>query len=253
MTKKLSSFLYKIILFLVKLFYPKIKVYGAENLPSEPCIIAANHTQMNGPICAEIYFPRKRYTWCAGEMMHLKEVPAYAFGDFWAQKPKYTHPFYKMLSFIIAPLSVIVFNNAKTIGVYKDKRIMHTFKETLKRLYEGNDIVIFPEQDIKHNHILYDFQEGFVDIAKIYYKRYGKELSFVPMYIAPKLKKVYLGKPIKFSAEAPLEGEMERISEYLMDEITKIAESLPLHTVVPYRNIPKRNYPKNKPEGADRI
>ena len=25
----------------------------------------------------------------------------------------------------------------------------------------------------------------------------------------------------------------------------------PLHTVVPYRNIPKRNYPKNKTEGAD--
>lgn len=246
MTKKISSFLYKIILFLVKLFYPKIKVYGAENLPSEPCIIAANHTQMNGPICAEIYFPRKRYTWCAGEMMHLKEVPAYAFGDFWAQKPKYTHPFYKMISFIIAPLSVIVFNNAKTIGVYKDKRIMHTFKETLKRLYEGNDIVIFPEQDIKHNHILYDFQEGFVDIAKIYYKKFGKELSFVPMYISPDLKEMHIGKSVCFNAKADISCERKRICKCLMDEITDIAVNLPKHTVVPYRNIPKKYYPINK-------
>ena len=246
MTKKLSSFLYKIILFLVKLFYPKIKVYGAENLPSEPCIIAANHTQMNGPICAEIYFPRKRYTWCAGEMMHLKEVPAYAFGDFWAQKHKYTHPFYKILSFIIAPLSVIVFNNARTIGVYKDKRIMHTFKETVKRLGEGNDIVIFPEQDIKHNHILYDFQEGFVDIAKIYYKRYGKELSFVPMYIAPDLKEMHIGKPVWFNAETDISFEKKRMCKYLIDEITDIAVNLPSHKVVPYRNIPKKYYPINK-------
>ena len=246
MTKKLSSFLYKIILFLVKLFYPKIKVYGAENLPSEPCIIAANHTQMNGPICAEIYYPRKRYTWCAGEMMHLKEVPAYAFGDFWAQKPKYTHPFYKMLSFIIAPLSVIVFNNARTIGVYKDKRIMHTFKETVKRLGEGNDIVIFPEQDIKHNHILYDFQEGFVDIAKIYYKRYGKELSFVPVYIAPDLKEMHIGKPVWFNAETDISFERKRMCKYLIDEITDIAVNLPSHKVVPYRNIPKKYYPLNK-------
>ena len=246
MTKKLSSFLYKIILFLVKLFYPKIKVYGAENLPSEPCIIAANHTQMNGPICAEIYYPRKRYTWCAGEMMHLKEVPAYAFGDFWAQKPKHTHPFYKMLSFIIAPLSVIVFNNARTIGVYKDKRIMHTFKETVKRLGEGNDIVIFPEQDIKHNHILYDFQEGFVDIAKIYYKRYGKELSFVPVYIAPDLKEMHIGKPVWFNAETDISFERKRMCKYLIDEITDIAVNLPSHKVVPYRNIPKKYYPLNK-------
>ena len=32
-----------------------------------------------------------------------------------------------------------------------------------------------------------------------------------------------------------------------MQEITDIAASLPLHTVVPYRNIPKRNYPTNIP------
>jgi len=246
MKKKLSSFLYKIILSLVKFFYPKIKVYGAENLPDEPCIIAANHAQMNGPICAEIYFPRERYTWCAGEMMHLKEVPAYAFDDFWSQKPKYTHFFYKVLSFIIAPISVIVFNNAKTIGVYRDKRIMHTFKETVKRLNDGNDIFIFPEQDRKHNHILYDFQEGFVDIAKIYYKRYGKELSFVPVYIAPDLKKMYIGKPARFNPEEDVCLERKRICRYLMDEITDIAVNLPKHTVVPYRNISKKYYPSNK-------
>ncbi len=247
MTKKISLFIYKrIVLVLVKLFYPKIKVFGAENLPDEPCIIAANHTQMNGPICAEIYFPRKRYTWCAGEMMHLKEVPSYAFKDFWSQKPKYTHPFYKLLSFIIAPLSVCVFNNAQTIGVYKDKRIMHTFKETLKKLGEGADVVIFPEHDIKHNHIVYDFQEGFVDIAKLYYKRYSKEIKFVPVYIAPNLKQMHIGKAISYNAEDETSLERKRICTYLMNEITDIAISLPKHTVVPYRNIPKNQYPLNK-------
>ena len=247
MTKKISLFIYKrIVLVLVKLFYPKIKVFGAENLPDEPCIIAANHTQMNGPICAEIYFPRKRYTWCAGEMMHLKEVPSYAFKDFWSQKPKYTHPFYKLLSFIIAPLSVCVFNNAQTIGVYKDKRIMHTFKETLKKLGEGADVVIFPEHDIKHNHIVYDFQEGFVDIAKLYYKRYSKEIKFVPVYIAPNLKQMHIGKAISYNAEDETLLERKRICTYLMNEITDIAISLPKHTVVPYRNIPKNQYPLNK-------
>ena len=33
-----------------------------------------------------------------------------------------------------------------------------------------------------------------------------------------------------------------------MDEITAIAESLPEHTVVPYRNIPKKDYPTNRPK-----
>jgi hypothetical protein len=32
-----------------------------------------------------------------------------------------------------------------------------------------------------------------------------------------------------------------------MDSITALATELPLHTVIPYRNIRKRDYPKNKP------
>ena len=60
---------------LVKLFYPRTEIQGLENLPQEPSLIVGNHSQMNGPIICELYFPGKCRTWCAGQMMHLKEVP----------------------------------------------------------------------------------------------------------------------------------------------------------------------------------
>ena len=107
-------------------------------------------------------------------------------------------------------------------------------------------MVIFPEHDVKYNHIIYEFQNKFIDVAKLYYKRTGKELAFVPLYIAPKLKKMYLGKPIHFCASDPIDSERRRICQYLMDEITRMAVSLPEHTVIPYRNIPKKRYPMNK-------
>jgi len=237
--------LYAVIKWAVKICYPKIEVVGQENLPDEPGIIVGNHCQMNGPIVGELYMPGNHYIWCAGEMMRLKEVPGYAFRDFWSQKPKCTHPFYKLLSYIIAPLSVCVFNNAHTIGVYHDTRILSTFKSTVKRLQEGASVVIFPEHDVKYNNIIYEFQDRFIDIARLYYKKTGKELLFVPLYIAPKLKKIYLCKPIRFCAAEPMDAERIRICKYLMDEITEIARSLPEHTVVPYRNIPKKEYPSN--------
>ena len=242
---KKTSLLFRVIKWLVRVFYIKYEVEGQENLPDEPCIVVGNHTQMHGPLASELYFPGYSYTWCAGEMMHLKEVPEYAFTDFWSQKPKYTHPVYKLLSYLIAPLAVCIFNNANTIGVYHDSRIITTFKETVKRLNEGASVVIFPEHDVKYNNIVYEFQEGFVDVARLYYKRTGKEPAFVPMYIAPKLHKMYLGKPIRYNAAAPKGEEPKRICSYLMDEITQIARSLPEHTVVPYRNIPKKYYPSN--------
>ncbi len=250
MQEKKPSFLYKFIKWVVELFYPKMQIVGAENLPDEPCIIVGNHTQMNGPICAELYCPGNCYTWCAGQMMHLKDVPEYAFRDFWPQKPKWTHPWFKLLSYLIAPLSVVVFNNAHTIGVYHDTRLIGTFKNTIKRMQEGNHVVIFPEHDVKYNHIIYDFQDRFIDVAKLYYKKTGKQVSFVPLYITPKLKQMHFGKPIRFDPNAPMDEERRRICRYLMDEITDIAVSLPEHTVIPYRNIPKKDYPKNTAKEA---
>jgi len=245
---KITYGIFRFIKWCVKVFYPKIQVEGEEYLPEEPVIIVGNHCQMNGPIVGELYVPGAPYIWCAGEMMHLKEVPEYAFRDFWSQKPKWTQPFYRLLSYIIAPVSVCVFNHARTVGVYHDTRVLSTFKNTVKLLQEGKSVVIFPEHDVRYNHIIYDFQDKFIDIARLHYKKTGKELSFVPMYIAPRLKKLCFGKPVRFRSAEPMEDERSRICEHLMKEITAVAQALPEHTVVPYRNIPKKNYPSNIPK-----
>ena len=65
--------------------------------------------------------------------------------------------------------------------------------------------------------------------------------------MAPALKTAYLGTPIRFRTDEPIAEERQRIKEYLMAEITRIAEELPEHTVVPYLNLPKKSYPKNTP------
>lgn len=236
---------FRIVRGLVRLFYPKITVKGAEHLPEGGCIIVGNHTQMNGPICAELYVPGKRLTWCASQMMELKEVPAYAYADFWSGKPRWCRWFYRILSYIIAPLSACVFCNAFTIPVYRDGRLITTFRRTIAALQEGTRVVIFPEHYAPHNHIVNDFQDKFIDVARQYYKKTGACVPFVPMYVAPKLKKLYFGNPVVFRPDAPIEEERRRICDHLMDEITRIAVSLPRHRVVPYANLPKKEYPMN--------
>ena len=239
--------IYRVIVWLVRLFSPKMTPEGTENIPPEPVLIVGNHTQMNGPIACEIYSPVRRYTWCAGEMMVWKEVPAYAYRDFWSQKPKGVRWLYRILSYLITPLSVVVFNNADTVPVWHDNRIISTFRQSMEKLQEGASLVIFPEHDVKYNNILYEFQERFVDLAKLYYKKTGHALAFVPLYIAPALGKMVYGAPVRFRPEAPIQEERERICAYLMEEITRMARALPRHRVVPYRNIPKKDYHYNIP------
>lgn len=227
-------------------FYGKVNHQGLENMPKEPCIFVGNHVQANGPIIAEMKMPFKRYTWCIGNMLHLKEFPAYAFQDFWGYKPKWTHWFYRMMACVIAPLGTYIFKNADVIGVYKDMRARSTFKNSINALKEDYNLIIFPEKHEKFNHIVNEFQDKFVDVARLYLKETGKELSFVPMYLAPKLKTVVYGKPIQFNSQRPIEEERKRICDDLKNAITALAQTLPVHTVIPYANISKKMYPKSK-------
>ena len=100
---------------------------------------------------------------------------------------------------------------------------------------EGANIVIFPEHDEPYNHILQGFQEGFVDVARLYCRRSGKGVCFVPMYVCPTLRKLYILKPIAFDPTAPIQEERKRICAYLMEAITEKADSLPLHATFGYR------------------
>ncbi len=222
-----------------------MKVCGAENLPEGPFIVAGNHSQMNGPIACELYFPGRHYIWCISQMMDMKLVPAYAYKDFWSGKPLSIRWFYKILSYIVAPLAQCVFTNADTIPVYKDRRIIKTVELSLERLEDGNGVIIFPEDYTEHNNIVHDFQRGFVSIAKRYYANNGKCIPFVPLYICPSLKTLYIGKPVTYDPDRPIKEEQERICNYLMDAISEIAYELPRHRVVPYPNISRKEYPYN--------
>ena len=112
---------------------------------------------------------------------------------------------------------------------------------------EEDQVVVGTDDLFAFNHIIHEFQDRFIDLAKLYHGRTGKELSFVPLYITPDLSKMCLGEPICFHAGEDMEQERTRICTYLMDAVTKLAQSLPRHRVVPYPNIPKRDYPMSVP------
>lgn len=244
---KKTSWAFRVIRFFVWLFSPRYRLEGTENLPKNPCVIVGNHSHMYGPIAGEIYTPGKHYVWCAGEMMNRKEVADYAYRDFWSGKPGWIRWLFRLLSYLITPLALCIFNNAHTIAVYHDTRLISTFRDSIEKLKEGNSMVIFPEHYDEHNNIVHDFQDKFIDLARFYYKKTGIELDFVPMYLAPKLKTIYYGKPVRFHANADIKDERRRICGELMDRITEMAVSLPEHTVVPYPNIPRSKYGKNIP------
>lgn len=244
--KAKKPLLYRMIKSTVGLFYGKRTLVGMENLPEEPALIIGNHAQMHSPLACELYFPSPKRIWCIGNMMRVKEVPAYAYQDFWSQKPRAVRWIFKLFSYLMAPLAAYIFTRADTIGVYHDSRIINTFKQTVASLQEGDHVIIFPECPTEYNDIVNEFQDKFIDIAKLYYKRSGKRLSFVPMYHAVRLKTMVLGTPIQYDPAMDSAEERAVICDYLKKEITRLAKELPPHKVVPYQNISGKYYHMSK-------
>ena len=245
MIEKQVPRLYTIARNMIDFFYPRYEIIGMENIPDEPCLYVANHAQIHGPLVSELKFHVPHYSWCIAEMMDVKLTPDYAFEDFWSKKPAKTHWFYKLLARIIAPPFSFLAKHSHSIAVYHDHRVRGTFRETVDVLQSGGSVLIFPECYDEYNSIVYQFQRGFVDAARIYHLKTGKEIDFVPVYIAPALRKMVIGKPVRYCAENDAPTERERICNHLMEDITALAKALPRHKVVPYPNIKKRNYPTN--------
>lgn len=240
-----KPFRYRLVYSVLHFFYPKTEILGLDRLPEGAAVVVGNHSQAHGPLISQFYFPAPKKIWCAGQMMHREEIPAYAYQDFWANKPRLSRPMYKLIAHCIAPLAECIFQNADTIGVYRDGRALSTFKTSVKALKKGEKLIIFPETYEGYNQILCDFQRNFIDIAKLYIRQGGTSLPFVPAYYCPALHKVYLGQPILFDPTADIAQERERITKYLMESITELAMALPEHTVVPYPNLPKKKYGTN--------
>ena len=240
---KKKPMLFRFIFFVVRVFYPKVEVIQHDVI--EPgSLMVANHAQIHGPITTYLFHPNPKKVWVISDMCHVKTVPKYAFEDFWGDSKIPFRWFFKLLSFLIAPISPYIMKHGGTIPVYKSIAITKTFQYTIQTLQKEEDVFIFPEGRSSHNPILNDFQTNFVDVARLYYKKHQKALSFYPVYIAPFAKKMVIGKKIEYNATNSIEEERIRICEYIKREITKMAFDLPKHRIIPYAKEKKKRYSK---------
>lgn len=241
-----SKILFKTLKFFAKIKYRNMEIVGIEKIQKPGTIIVANHAQLNGPIIAELFMPENCYIWANGQMTDFKEVPSYAMEDFFPYKKGWRRIFFKIASYLMAPILPCIMKNARAIPVYHDIRLAATIKNTVKKLSLGNNILIFPEKHEKQNNIVNQFREHFVDVARIYHKRTGKSLRFVPMYIAPKLDVCLFGDEIVFNPNEEIAIERHKICQHLTEEITRIGRKMPNHTVIPFDNISRKDYISNK-------
>ncbi len=231
---KLSYLYYKMIRGILRLCFPHSSTIYEEQPDSEPAVFVCNHAAIRGPVMMTLDFRRKHQTWTVSCALDSHAAVNYAFHDIFCGNSRRCKWFWRMLSHIVAKGLPPLLLYSETIPVYHNKSIVKTFKQSITALTHGDDLVIFAESPKRYSNYINELQPGFVDIARLYYRRTHRAIRFYPVYVEKKNAVILVGDPIAYDPDEPLDEQRGTIAAYLRDSIDRLAATLPKHKPIPF-------------------
>lgn len=226
--------IYYILYPIVKLMYMNTKVIYEEEI-NEPSVFISNHAKANGPVMINMYLKRDIVNWAIHCALDEKYAVNYAYHDVLCGDASKHKKFTLFIAKWIAKrLPRILKTYKNIIPVYHNMKIKYTLDRSMEALENGSDLVIFAESNNDYSKYIANLQTGFVILGKMYYKSTGKLLNFYPTYLSKKRKRIMVGKPIKYDPNISLNENRKIINKYLIENITRLANSLKPHKPVTF-------------------
>lgn len=217
-------FVFYCILYVLAFPFSRCKVCGKENVKKETKakVFITNHYQMYGPLVTFMNFPYKFRPWIIDNMMDEKKVE-HQMGLMVYNEFKGVPRFLKWIVLkLLKNLMVFSMKRARGISVSRENpraniRAMQISSETLLK---GQSVMIFPEKDYV-NEGVGEFMQGFEHLAKYHYQKTGEIVSFYPMFISQRNKRMYIMEAIEYNPENDAMAEKLRIVESLRNAMVE--------------------------------
>ena len=204
---------------------------GAEHLeddPDNPVLFLCNHGEVFGPIVCELFLPVPFHSWAISMMMSdRREVSSYLYENTFSPK-KWPEWLKKGISNFAGWLSVTVMQQVEAIPVYRDQpfKLRETIRRSIEALEAGDHVLIFPENpEGKYpKEGIGRLSPGFVMLAEAYWRKTGKRLRMMPLYVNKNRRTLSFGEYITFNPDVPFAQEQQRVVEETVQQIEKMAQ-----------------------------
>ncbi len=205
-------------MFWVKLFARRRKVEG--KLLDEPCVYLCRHRGADGVIGSFTSLKTVLRPWVLHSFTRydsaLKHFKEYTFSEKSGKSKAFTAVFSPVCAWGLSSLV----RSARAIPVYRGadaRKSITTIKNSVRALEEGDNLLVFPDVDYasEENKEGGEVYKGFVAVDKLYFRRRGERVKFVPVYMTK--KKVVIHSPVVFGDE-PEEETIEKIVKGIYNE-----------------------------------
>lgn len=224
MASNFYGFFFRMCRWMIRRIYPSYEINIQEDL-KEPVVYIAHHQNLFGPFIILLWYPKNLRPWILHVFLNWKECYK-QYVDYTFTK-RFGYP--KIIAQIIAfPISLVIsqlMKSGKGIPVYRgSKKILTTFKHSVEALEKGEDIVIFPDVDYTDSSSkVKELYEGYLYIEKFYYKKTGKHVHFVPLYVSKKKRIIIADESITFSEHEDFSIGQKRIGTYIKQRLNELA------------------------------
>ncbi len=218
----------KVIAFLL---YPifRHKVEGKENVvEKDPAVFVCNHKEIYGPVVTHLYLPYICRPWIISGMVERKLIYDHLQNGYNVRNAKIPLFLKKIYCKAAGPVLIWAMNSVEPIPVYREsgRGVVETMKLTVEALEQEDNILLFPENNIKtggYKELPGEFFTGFAHIGKEYLKKTGLDITFYPMYADSKKRIIFIGEGVKYDRNNHPAKEKERIAGYLKQKMDELA------------------------------
>ncbi len=218
-----------LMILLKPLFYHR--VVGKKNVDTKafPSIFVCNHSQIYGPIAAILNFPFYIKPWILNEMIDNDKIAGHIQKGTFDRMKWLPKPIRDRAGKLFGPIIAWAMQSTEPIPVYRNdgRDVLKGITMSIEALEADDNILLFPENPFRTEGYVHEgvgeFFSGFVNIARDYYKKTGRAITFYSVYANKRKRTLTFSKGITFNPAIPYREEKEHITQYLHEAMVNLA------------------------------
>lgn len=168
----------------------------------EPCVFICRHKNMEGPLNIMVNFNVPVRLWTLNVFYDRKLCAEHYYRYTFTERFGWNKAFARVFSQIAGVFVASIMHSLHAIPVYRNSaKSMTTMRESLKCLLNGENLLIFPDIDYTDESDKVELYDGYLILERMYKKRTGKPLRFVPLAVDREKSRILRGEVITYPEE----------------------------------------------------